>query len=103
MTTTDYIGIGILITTFFSAFGQFINSIRIKDIHGLVNGQSNAQNILIAHLTNKVSDKERQISDAHQTAAVLAESIKTSPAALEKLEEIARNTDETVKAVKDKK
>jgi hypothetical protein len=72
MTTTDYIGIGVLITTFFNAFGLFINSIRIKGIHEIVNSQSTAQNTLISVLQNRVVDKDRQISDAKQIAAVLA-------------------------------
>ena len=70
MTTTDYIGIGVLITTFFSGLGQLINSIRIKDIHQLVNGQASAQNVLIATLHSTLDDKNKQIADARLDAGV---------------------------------
>lgn len=76
LTTTDYIGIGVLITTFFTAFAQFVNAIRIKDIHSLVNGQTTAQNVLIATLHSQLVDRTKQVADAQQTAAVLAEGNK---------------------------
>lgn len=106
LTSTDYIGIGVLITTATTGIIQIINTIRLKAIDVKVDGNTTAQNALIAHLQGKISDKESQIADARQVAAVLASNpVAVAPAAVvvDKLETIAVNTKETAQAVKDSK
>jgi hypothetical protein len=72
MTTTDYIGIGVLITTACSGIVQIIGAFKLKAIHEIVNGASTAQDTLIAALRATLDDKNRQIADAKQIAAILA-------------------------------
>ena len=72
MTSTDYIGIGVLITTAVSGLVQIINAVKLKSIGAAVDGTATAQATLIAELHDKITDKNLQISGARETAAVLA-------------------------------
>jgi hypothetical protein len=70
MTSTDYIGIGVLISTFFTGMVSVINSWKLTQVHNSVNGNTAAQNALISTLHATIDDKTKQISDARQVAAV---------------------------------
>jgi len=79
LTTTDYIGIGVLITSITSGMVQIIGALKIKsidskadDIIQKVNGAATAQNVRIENLVNHVSDLKSVIAANSQIAAVLA-------------------------------
>lgn len=72
LTASDYIGIGVLITTTASAIVSIIVAIRTKDISTKVNGAATVQIAKIEALTNHVSDLKQVIANQDQTAAVQA-------------------------------
>lgn len=111
-THTDFIGLGILITAFGSVIVNIINAFKLHSVGQAVDGNTTASNVLIAHLQNKVTERDSQIADQKQVAAVLASTVAPIVAPIiekpieqvgQKLDTIAKNTKDTVDALKESK
>ena len=80
MTTTDWAAITALVVVI---GGQLVNIIvalkaktAVEQVHTVVNNQSTAKDTLIAHLQSNILDKDKQIANQVQIAAVLASGVK---------------------------